>query len=248
MAKIFKPRRALRSSVKSGSKRTLVLASGELMLVGKSAIGEGSKADLYLGDGVSQMQNLTPAIYGDTSEEDITITDDTSTTASAALGNVTTGNTLGAILGSLKKAISLNAAAITTLNDESITCARIGATMQDNSYFSVVTNSLGKYGYGSFRYDANTNYIVLNETIPNNKYYSVPKPSNCKKIIFWGIQDWHNLGYIGTGGADNNNFNISFIYAIENYSCYVYTYSPSLSIENIVVKGLDFVYLYRRNS
>jgi hypothetical protein len=88
------------------------------MLVGKTAIGEGSKADLYLGDGVSQIQNLSPAMYGDTSEEDMTITDDTSTTASAALGNVTTGKTLGAILGSLKKAISLNAAAITTLNDE----------------------------------------------------------------------------------------------------------------------------------
>ena len=118
MAKIFKPRRALRSSVKSGSKRTLVLASGELMMVGKSAIGEGSKADLYLGDGVSQIQNLSPAMYGDTSEEDMTITDDTSTTASAALGNVTTGKTLGAILGSLKKAISLNASAIATLNDD----------------------------------------------------------------------------------------------------------------------------------
>ena len=118
MAKIFKPRRALRSSVKSGSKRTLVLASGELMLVGKSAIGENSKADLYLGDGVSQIQNLSPAMYGDTSEEDITITDDTSTTATAALGNVTSGATLGSILGSLKKAISLNASAIATLNDD----------------------------------------------------------------------------------------------------------------------------------
>ena len=121
MAKIFKPRRALRSSVKSGSKRTLVLASGELMMVGKSAIGENSKADLYLGDGVSQIQNLTPAMYGDTSEEDMTITDDTSTSATAALGNVTTGATLGNILGSLKRAISLNASAIATLNDEFVT-------------------------------------------------------------------------------------------------------------------------------
>lgn len=118
MAKIFKPRRALRSSVKSGSKRTLVLASGEMMLVGKTAIGEGSKADLYLGDGVSQIQNLAPAMYGDTSEEDITITDDSSTTATAALGNVTSGAKLGNILGSLKKAISLNASAIATLNDD----------------------------------------------------------------------------------------------------------------------------------
>jgi hypothetical protein len=146
MAKIFKPRRALRSSVKSGSKRTLVLASGELMCVGKTAIGENSKADIYLGDGVSQIQNLQPALFGDTSEEDMTITDDTSSTATAALGNVTTGATLGSILGSLKRAISLNASAIATLNDDFVQypVARVNYTKhtESNLYISSLYNGM----------------------------------------------------------------------------------------------------------
>lgn len=193
MAKIFKPRRALRSSVKSGSKRTLVLASGELMLVGKSAIGESSRADLYLGDGVSQMQNLSPAMYGDTSEEDITITDDTSTTASAALGNVTTGKTLGAILGSLKKAISLNAAAITTLNDD------VG---------NIVANNAGAHNafHRGRNLTSDWNSGTFSTNVANGSYKNIfPGDYIQRDITIDGVTTTNmtfyvaHLGYYGTG-------------------------------------------------
>jgi len=106
MAKIFKPRRSIQASVKGGSKKTTILAAGELMVVSRgNSIGGGFKHDIYIGDGITQMQNLDPALYGDTSVEDITVTADASATATAALSNVVTGRTLGALIGSLKQAI-----------------------------------------------------------------------------------------------------------------------------------------------
>ncbi len=106
MAKIFKPRRSILTSVKGGAKKTTILAAGELMVVSRgSSIGGGFKHDIYIGDGITQMDDLNPALFGDTSVEDITVTADASASSATALANVVTGKTLGALIGSLKQAI-----------------------------------------------------------------------------------------------------------------------------------------------
>ena len=124
---IFKPRRGSRSAFKSGSKRTTVLSAGELMVLRNDTSGSTNRYDVYIGNGTDQVKNLKPALYGDTSEEDITITADSSTTVSSALNNVVTGKTLGALIGSLKKAISLNASSISSLNNDKL--SKSGGTM-----------------------------------------------------------------------------------------------------------------------
>jgi len=107
MAIIFKPRRSDRSKVSSGgTKATLVLEQGELFFVKNDTSGSTGRYNIYMGDGSTQIQSLSPALFGDTSEEDITLTTDSSTTSAAALANITSGKTLGSLLGSIKTAIT----------------------------------------------------------------------------------------------------------------------------------------------
>ncbi len=127
MAIIFKPRRSDRSKVSSGgTKASLVLEQGEMFFVKNDTAGSTRRYDVYVGDGSTQISSLSPALFGDTSEEDITLTDDASTTSTAALANIITGKKLGALIGSIKTAI-------TTTKKESKnnyygTCATAGAT------------------------------------------------------------------------------------------------------------------------
>lgn len=116
--RVFKPRRSINSSVKTGSKKDIVLEDGELMVVRKEQDGEyvkGVKSDIYIGNGVTTMEELKPAVYGDTSEEPINIINDQSQTTSDALSNVVNGRSLGQLLGSLKRAIET--AGSQTIND-----------------------------------------------------------------------------------------------------------------------------------
>lgn len=107
MAKIFKPRRAKKTTVTgSGAKASLVLAAGELMVASRgTSIGGSNKHDIYIGDGATQIKNLSPALYGDTSDEDITITANTGTYEQAYNAAVS-GVKLSVILGALKQAIN----------------------------------------------------------------------------------------------------------------------------------------------
>jgi len=107
---ILKPRRSIRNSVKQGSKKNIVLEDGELMIVRKtadSAQAKGVKSDIYIGNGATTMEEMKPAVYGDTSEEPIDITADASSDASAALNKVTSGKPLSELIGSLKRAVEL---------------------------------------------------------------------------------------------------------------------------------------------
>ena len=106
--RIFKPRRTLRSSAKSGANKNIVLEDGELMVVRKGPDNEynkGVKSDIYIGNGVTKLEQMKPAVYGDTSEEPIDVSLDSSTTSQEALSKVVSGKTLSALIGALKKAI-----------------------------------------------------------------------------------------------------------------------------------------------
>ena len=120
MSKIFKPRRG-KASTMLGTKASTVLAAGEMFIeLPDTGVGTGI-CKMKMGDGVTAYSSLPYAMGGDIASTEITgsIVEDTSATAAAALANVTTGRTLGAIVGSLRRACQLNAQSIATLNDES---------------------------------------------------------------------------------------------------------------------------------
>jgi len=126
MSKIFKPRRG-KASTMNGTKSSTVLAAGEMFIeLPDTGVGTGT-CKMKMGDGVTAYGSLPYAMGGDIATTEITggINDDTSSTATAALANVTTGKTLGSIIGSLRRACSLNAEAIATLNDEKVNCFTI---------------------------------------------------------------------------------------------------------------------------
>lgn len=119
MSKIFKPRRG-KASTMLGTKASTVLAAGEMFIeLPDTGVGTGI-CKMKMGDGVTAYSSLPYAMGGDIASTEITgsIVEDTSATAAAALANVTTGRTLGAIVGSLRRACQLNAQSIATLNDE----------------------------------------------------------------------------------------------------------------------------------
>ena len=110
MAKIFKPRRATKSTMAGSVKKTTVLDAGEMMVVSlenseSGTIGGINKHNIYIGDGARQFSQLKPALYGDSSEEPITINASSAETTQAALSEITTGKKLGNLIGSLKTAI-----------------------------------------------------------------------------------------------------------------------------------------------
>lgn len=119
MSKIFKPRRG-KASTMAGTKSSTVLAAGEMFIeLPDTGVGTGV-CKMKMGDGVTSYASLPYAMGGDIATTEITggIVEDGSSSATAALANVTTGKTLGQIIGSLRKACQLNASAIATLNDE----------------------------------------------------------------------------------------------------------------------------------
>lgn len=115
MSKIFKPRRG-RASTMAGTKASTVLAAGEFFVeLPDTGVGTGP-CKIKMGDGSTTYPNLPYALGDEVS--DVTITADSSSSASAALANVVSGKSLGQLIGSLKQACSKNADAIATLNDE----------------------------------------------------------------------------------------------------------------------------------
>ena len=178
MAKIFKPRRALNSTIKTGSKKNTILASGELMVVSRgNAIGANNKHDIYMGDGVTTMENLKPALYGDTSTEDITITEDSSTSSTLALANVVTGRTLGALIGSLKRAIK-------KVSDEASDAVSGITTTLDERYAQIDHNHDGRYALIGHNHDST--YAKLNSSATFSDLYIINDNSSTGTSI--GIQ------------------------------------------------------------
>lgn len=116
ITKIFKPRRGLKSTM-TGTKASTVLSSGEMFIECQgSTVGKG-KAKIKIGDGTSAYSSLDYAV-GDTSTDPIAFSANTSSSASSALSSVSSGATLQTIVAGLKQAASLNASAISKLNDE----------------------------------------------------------------------------------------------------------------------------------
>lgn len=115
MSKIFCPKRAKSTTVGvGGAKADVVLELGEALFVEPpEGAGKGIGA-IKIGDGSTAVSNLPMYIDGNISEVGVTVTTDTSSTATTAAGNVVTGKTVSSIVGSLKQAEALNAAAITT--------------------------------------------------------------------------------------------------------------------------------------
>ena len=152
VSKIFKPRRGTKS-VMAGTKKTTVLASGEMFVeVPDAGVGKGA-SKIKIGDGTTAYSSL-PYALGDTSNDQITFSSNTSTTVAAALNSVTSGGSLKNIVAGLKQAISLCNTSITQLNDEltntknsfNIGCKNIvaaltakGVTPTSNSIEDIIT-------------------------------------------------------------------------------------------------------------
>ena len=107
LQKYFAPRRG--TSTVMASKGTIVLKSGELFIE-TPATGTGTgHSKIKLGDGVTQYSAL-PYALGDTSNDAIDFTPDSSATVDAALAKVVTGAALKTDIAAMKQALSLLAA------------------------------------------------------------------------------------------------------------------------------------------
>ena len=103
--KILKPRRGKKSTM-AGTKASTVLAAGELFVeVPDTGVGKGA-SKIKIGDGSTAYSSL-PYALGDTSNDVITYTSNSSTTVANALNNVASGKKLGEMIAGLKQAISL---------------------------------------------------------------------------------------------------------------------------------------------
>lgn len=113
---IWLPRRGKKSTM-AGTKKTQVLARGEFFTeYPDEGVGTGH-GKAKMGDGVTDYEHL-PYFLGDTENEKIAFSSNTSNTVAAALNSVTSGEKLNILIGGLKQAIVLNDANVTKLNDE----------------------------------------------------------------------------------------------------------------------------------
>ena len=116
MAKIFKPRRGKKSTM-AGSKKATVLSAGEMFIeVPDTGAGTGH-SKMKIGDGSTQYSSL-PYAMGDTENDKIAFSNDTSGNITTALNKVTSGAALKTMIAALKQAVSLANTSITQLNDE----------------------------------------------------------------------------------------------------------------------------------
>ena len=126
MSKIFKPRRGKQSTM-AGTKKTTVLANGEMFIeVPDTGAGTGH-ARMKMGDGSTAYSEL-PYAMGDTENDEIAFGSNTSTTVATALNSVTSGGKLKNIIAGLKQAVSLCNTSITQLNDD---ISNIQSSFQD---------------------------------------------------------------------------------------------------------------------
>ena len=118
LSKIFKPRRGTENTMKTVKSNT-VLAAGELFAeLPNTGPGTG-KGRLVMGDGVTAYGNLPSFVENtDVSTAQVTVTADNSATSTAAINNVSSGATTGALIGSLKQAISLTKSELTNTIDD----------------------------------------------------------------------------------------------------------------------------------
>ncbi len=108
MSRIFKPRRANKSSAKtpSGRLKNLILEEGEFMILKDDIDPNANNAyDFFIGDGVTPLSDLPSSIAGGGSSERVTIIPDSSSTSTQAINNIVSNSLLGALIGSIKQAL-----------------------------------------------------------------------------------------------------------------------------------------------
>jgi len=107
MSRIFKPRRANKSSAKtpSGRLKNLILEEGEFMML-KDDTSANSNYEFYVGDGTTTLYDLPPAITGGSASESVVIVPDTSSTSAEAISHIVSGSLLGNLIGSIKQALT----------------------------------------------------------------------------------------------------------------------------------------------
>lgn len=157
MAKIFKPRRG-RFSTMNGAKKSTILSLGELFLEAPdTGLGTGHHK-FKVGDGVTTYDKL-PYALGDTSKETIEFSNNTSSTADAALNGVTSGKTLGDILAALKQASNINK---TTIASQGTSISNLNTSLSNlNTAVSNLTTTVNTY------MPAGSNAIVLKNVASN---------------------------------------------------------------------------------
>ena len=141
VSKILKPRRGLASTMATAAKSGIVLAKGELFVEAPST-GMGTGASkVKIGDGTTAYSAL-PYALGDTSNDKIAFSSNTSTTVAAALNSVASGNSLKTLIAGLKQAISLCNTSITQLNDDIDEAGGIGMTTEQANQLEAIYNKM----------------------------------------------------------------------------------------------------------
>ena len=113
--KIFKPRRGSKVTM-SGTKKTTVLQNGEMFWEYQNTVN--GEAKLKMGDGTTTYENLAYALGDAATNQKVAFSANSRTTVADALNDVSSGSTVATIVAALKNAISLNATAISNINDD----------------------------------------------------------------------------------------------------------------------------------
>ena len=174
ITKIFKPRRGLKSTM-TGSKASTVLSSGEMFVECQgSTVGKG-KVKVKIGDGSTAYSSLDYAL-GDTSTDPISFSNNSSSTASAALNSVASGNSLQTIVGGLKQAASLNASSISKLNDENL--SNTNSINSINTTLKSLTENSGGTPYAYIKVLVNGDYETAAYAYIGDKCYGCSNIGN----------------------------------------------------------------------
>lgn len=157
MAKIFKPRRGKYSTM-TGPKKTTILSVGEMFVeVPDTGIGTGH-CRIKFGDGVTMYDKL-PYALGDTSNDKITYSNNTSSSIDTALSGASSGKKLGDILAALKQAISLNK---TSINSNATSISNLTTSVSNlNTSVTNINTTINRY------MPSGANAIVLKNTASN---------------------------------------------------------------------------------
>ena len=114
--KILLPRRGKKSAMESPSKAAMILAKGEFFVECTDAgVGKGP-IKIKIGDGITAYSSL-PYALGDTSNDTVSFAESTDTTIAEVLSKIVSGASLGTIVSSVKKGISLLDTSLTQTNN-----------------------------------------------------------------------------------------------------------------------------------
>lgn len=191
VSKIFKPRRG-KASTMAGTKASTVLANGEMFIeVPNEGSGSGH-SKMKIGDGTTAYSGL-PYAMGDTENDKITFSSNTSTTVATALNSVASGNSLKTLIAGLKQAVSLCNTSITKLNDD-ITNIDINFS---NKYYS--KNNIDYLLSKCVKTSENLGFV----TTDWSEEKSISFAANEYKVIYLSVSPYYSA--IGIVSIDTNN-------------------------------------------